>query len=560
MKTGFQITKWLLPGGFLTVLLIAAGCVSSDTSDLSSLSDPPEVTIGERLFLETRFAQFFATHSGSDVNKALPLGTGDPVMDETVSTGDPLPGPFKGKTMNCRSCHLVDEQFETPGGGMRTYDDFSRHSPIPDRGDGLSVTSRNSPPLVNATLERNGIDLFLHFDGEFASIEDLVRETLTGRNFGWLPSEQDQAVAHIARIIREDNGHDDFAQETGGLSYTVLLLGADPKIPASLRLSAAFQLDVQTATDQEILDTVAKLISAYVNNLRFGNKSAQPDSEYNKSPYDVFLAKNNLPRKPDPGESEIDYSRRLLQAVEAIGSPQFVAHDGSFETHSQLFIFGAKEFQGLKIFFREGTSPLSSGVGNCIACHVAPNFTDFHFHNTGVTQREYDQLHGSGALMALSIPDLASRQADLPPTPAHPNGTGRFRAVPSATDPEKVDLGLWNVFANDDFPAPQAGLLDFMCDEFGVLAGSCANDALLPFSIAYFKAPTLRDLGHSNPYMHNGQFDALSDVVEHYRIVSEMARGNQLRNPSEELSGIRLSSGDTEAVVHFLKALDEDYE
>ncbi len=30
--------------------------------------------------------------------------------------------------------------------------------------------------------------------------------TLTGRNFGWAPEQHAQAVAHIARVIREDNG------------------------------------------------------------------------------------------------------------------------------------------------------------------------------------------------------------------------------------------------------------------------------------------------------------------------------------------------------------------
>jgi cytochrome c len=33
-------------------------------------------------------------------------------MDFTTTTGDPLPGPFAGASMNCRSCHLVDERKE----------------------------------------------------------------------------------------------------------------------------------------------------------------------------------------------------------------------------------------------------------------------------------------------------------------------------------------------------------------------------------------------------------------------------------------------------------------
>jgi cytochrome c peroxidase len=36
---------------------------------------------------------------------------------------------------------------------------------------------------------------------------------------------------------------------------------------------------------------------------------------------------------------------------------------------------------------REGLG-IFQGKGNCIACHVGPNFTDERFHNTGVAWRE----------------------------------------------------------------------------------------------------------------------------------------------------------------------------
>jgi hypothetical protein len=93
----------------------------------------------------------------------------------------------------------VDEHGSTPGAGNRTYADFARRSLLPEREDGLTVTPRNSPPLVNATLGRK--NFLLHFDGEFATLEDLVRETLLGRNFGWLPNERRQALRHIAKVI-----------------------------------------------------------------------------------------------------------------------------------------------------------------------------------------------------------------------------------------------------------------------------------------------------------------------------------------------------------------------
>jgi hypothetical protein len=65
------------------------------------------VQVGERLFLETRFAQFFFANSEGDVNASPPQG--DPVVDQVQTIGQPLPGPFRGQSMNCRQCHLVDD-------------------------------------------------------------------------------------------------------------------------------------------------------------------------------------------------------------------------------------------------------------------------------------------------------------------------------------------------------------------------------------------------------------------------------------------------------------------
>ena len=43
---------------------------------------------------------------------------------------------------------------------------------------------------------------FLHYDGQFRTAADLVRTTFTGRDFGWLPAERDEALAHVAHVLR----------------------------------------------------------------------------------------------------------------------------------------------------------------------------------------------------------------------------------------------------------------------------------------------------------------------------------------------------------------------
>src|SRR5262245_59950410 len=522
-------------------------------------ADAAEVAIGERLFLETRFAQFFFANSGGNANAVL--ATGDPTMDVTVTTTGSLPGPFAGTSMNCRSCHLVDEQKGVPGGGNRTYADFARRSPIPLRSDGKLVTPRNSPPLVNASLDRRSF--FLHFDGEFASVEDLVPETLAGRNYGWLANERNQAIAHIAHIIRNDDGSGALAQDFGG-SYRKVLAGKDLSIPVELRLSSRFRINVDRATDQQIFDGVAKLIGAYVRSLVFGQDFA---SAFSGSPYDKFLRKNVLPVAADVGESDLHYSRRLRSLIDNLASPQFVTpDDGTLTLHDQAFVFGPLELQGLKIFLREPVSlPLSiealaqGGLGNCVACHAAPKFTDFSFHNTGAAQDEYDAIHGNGAFLAIDVPDLAIRNGNfdafLPPTPNHPNASGPFREVPSAGQPGLTDLGLWNVFANPDLPRPQTALRKLLC-----IARPCTDAAALDRAVAQFKTPGLRDLGHSAPYLHTGRADTLENVIGLYGKFSSFARAGTMRNPDALLKDIALQPSDVAALAAFLKALNEDYE
>jgi hypothetical protein len=561
----------------LIAAMVATGCSGSGNSSApatAAATGTPgaEEAVGERLFLEPRFAQAFKAFL--DANPEANINdpnAGDPVVDTVETVGAPIdPGPFKGMSMNCRSCHFVDDVLAD--GGMRAYADFAKRSPIPAAADPKTHAPRNSPPLVNATIDRpDGV--LLHFDAEFNSVEDLVAGTFTGRNFGWLPGQRAEAIAHIARVVREDDGSFDPSDQFDGLSYRILFTGNNPSIPDDFRLPPEFRAFVGSGTDQEIFDAVVKVVAAYVNGLRFSQ--TEDSGAPIRSPFDVFLEVNGLPQQPDPNESPLDYNRRLRTLVNGLASPQFVSgnpnrEDGQFQFHSQPFEFGATELDGLKMFLAEPAAPVASPgeiaagkIGNCIACHQAPNFTDFKLHNTGTTQKEFDDPatgtgHAPGAFAALSIPSLATRTAnDLPATEQHPTGTDRFRSIPSSGT-TLTDLGVWNIFANPDMPAPQIKIRKILCDD----QEPCplTDAVLLDRAIARFKTPGLRDLGHSAPYMHNGQFDTLDDIITFYRDMSTLARAGTLRNGAPELRGIALLAGDAPSLVAFLRSLNEDYQ
>ena len=441
---------------FLAVLLfgLVAAVFRAQADDDAS----GDANIGERLFLETRFAQFFFTNSGGNAN--FTLTNGDPVMNTTASVYGPLPGPFAGRSMNCRACHLVQEQEDT---GNRTYADFAARSPVPANGDGRSETPRNAIDLVNSLLPHS-TPLFLHYDGQFADPQDLIIGTMTGRNYGWPPGEYATAIAHIVNIIRHDDGAGALAQQYGGWTYGQAF-GGLLQIESQYRVTSLYRLSDVTVTnpaatnyvtDSQITTEIAALIQAYLETLVF---SQDATGQFNGSPYDIFLIKNGLPRMPAPNETPLQYSQRLFQLIVNLPNPQYVTDpaDGHYATHDQTFQFGPTELAGLKIFFARGGN--QGLTGNCVACHTPPDFTDFLFHNTGAAQEEYDSIHGTGSFMNLAVPDLGTRQSNydayLPPTTNHPNALGTFITPPTSAQPGQVDLGLWNVFANPDFPNPQ---------------------------------------------------------------------------------------------------------
>jgi hypothetical protein len=555
-RTGLAI----LGGGLGGVLLLClSGCGSGKAPQFETDEDvtPAEQNIGERIFVDTRFAEYFAANM-TDVN--APLAVGDPVVATVQTPNGLLPGPFAGQSINCRSCHFVVEMQGVQGAGNRTYADFTDHSPIPRMLNGFTATPRNSMHMVGSMQSHQGPS-FLHFDGEFTDPADLAKSTLTGRNFGWGPDQYQQAIAHIATVIRNDNGQNDPATEFGcGFSYAKIFLGTDPTIPVDCHLPVQYRLDVTSASDEQIVEDMAQMLGQYLDGLLF---QQDENGRYIGSPYDVFLRINHLPVQPIAGETLSQYNQKLLGLLQNLNNPIFVDGTyGNFKYHAQPFSFGALELAGLKIFLKVAVNATdgSQHAGNCAACHFAPNFTDFTFHNTGVTQAEYDAANGAGAFAALVVPNQADRVANfnqyMPASANHPNAIERFRHTAVPGNPIYADLGLWNVYLNPDIPNPQANLSTVVC----AIVQNCAVDQGLATTIAQFKTPMLRDLEDSAPYFHNGSAAKFTDAVQFYVKSSQLAHQGALRNAPIEFQGMSLSQDDVAALAAFLASLTEDYD
>lgn len=112
--------------------------------------------------------------------------------------------------------------------------------------------------------------------------------------------------------------------------------------------------------------------------------------------------------------------------------------------------------------------------------------------------------------------------------------------------------GLYNINNNDDYPVGGKGIYDV---------------TLRKEDIGKFKAPTLRNIEVTSPYMHDGSISTLEEVLDHYarggRVIKDGANagdGSINKNKSGFVKGFDLSKEEKDDLLAFLKSLtDKDF-
>ena len=152
---------------------------------------------------------------------------------------------------------------------------------------------------------------------------------------------------------------------------------------------------------------------------------------------------------------------------------------------------------------------LFKGKARCIECHAfsasSPFFTDYKFYNTGVA--------GKGK----SIESLTRAAEQLTATGANGADTTSL-----AHQDEFTDLGRFLVTRQSR-------------------------------DIGAFKTPTLRDIELTGPYMHNGSFKTLLDVVRFYN-----QGGEKNPNLDQKMRPLNLTDEEMSNIVEFLRTLTSD--
>jgi len=108
----------------------------------------------------------------------------------------------------------------------------------------------------------------------------------------------------------------------------------------------------------------------------------------------------------------------------------------------------------------------------------------------------------------------------------------------------------------ETFTAPGArnNGLDLVTTDRGF--GAVNND---PNNDGKFKVPSLRNIELTGPFMHDGRFATLEDVVEHYNsgVKAHPNLDNALKQPNGQPRQLNLSVADKAALVAFLKTLTD---
>ena len=86
----------------------------------------------------------------------------------------------------------------------------------------------------------------------------------------------------------------------------------------------------------------------------------------------------------------------------------------------------------------------------------------------------------------------------------------------------------------------------------------------LPADSGSFKIPTLRNIGFTSPYMHDGRFATLREVVDFYSdgiqphpYLDERLGENGFGSPGQAPYQLNLTETEREALVDFLRTFDD---
>ncbi|HUJ88321.1 MAG TPA: cytochrome c peroxidase [Burkholderiales bacterium] len=196
---------------------------------------------------------------------------------------------------------------------------------------------------------------------------------------------------------------------------------------------------------------------------------------------------------------------KALEAYER----ELVSRDAPFDRYVAALRRGDPGADGLLSPAAQRGLALFVGPAHCTLCHSGPDFSDGEFHNLGLP-RLPGRLLDSGR--ADAVRELAANPF---------NGAGRFSDAPRGAARDRLAY----------LPKPETEL-------------------------GKFKTPTLRNVALTAPYMHDGRFATLRDVLQFYAQGKAAGHGRVVGQREATLDLVpHLTPGQISDLIAFLDSL-----
>lgn len=343
-------------------------------------------------------------------------------------------------------------------------------------------------------------------------------------------------------------------------------------------------IDVISATDQEILNLTLNLPSTEFNYANIilpgtflgGNLLEEDNVPTNNRIrnqgatlgrvlfYDVALSKNNSISCASCHSQEKSFSDPDRFSV---------GFEGALTARNSMSLANARFYRNRRFFWDERAASLEEQVLMPIQDHIEMGLTLDELESKLNASRKYKILFNrafgdsivtrEGVSRALSqfVRSMVSYQSKYDaglaqtnnprmPFPNFSNSENRGKQLFFSPQTNCIQCHRTNAFIGDR--ARNNGL-DFNLTDLGV--GGVTNN---PNDFGEFKVPSLRNIEVTGPYMHDGRFITLEQVIEHYN--SGVRNSANLDNRLRRGNGVRrlnLSNIDKQALKDFLLTLTD---
>jgi cytochrome c peroxidase len=230
---------------------------------------------------------------------------------------------------------------------------------------------------------------------------------------------------------------------------------------------------------------------------------------------------------------------------------KLVSRNSAFDT----FIAEGPDSTAISAAAKRGAK-LFVGKAACNDCHSTPLFSDNRFHNVGVPQvGDYVPTVAeciAGAACDCVTDDFDDPQNCLPW--GYREGLRRLQANGFRRDTIWSDDTECQAHATDHIDPIYNMLHPDECDGRAPFYAKLINNAGKAEYQGQWRTPSLRDIALTAPYMHNGLYDTLEDVLWHYNRGG--AEAGVVGTKSVRLRPLGLTEAEISDIVAFLQTLN----